>query len=533
MPASRRLPASITISKLHSLLTGSEEIAVLDVRDAVDLIDDGAILLAAHLPIGDLRRRVSALVPLRDVRIAILDVDGGELALRAQAILRRLGYTDVSIIDGGLRAWKAAGHATYNSSYIFGLAFATFLEAARPTPHVEAEDLAGWLQRDNAPLILDTRTSAEFATRALPGAVQATGADTVRLALAHFDDPERPVVVNCAGYTRSITAAQALIDAGLANPVHILRDGTKAWKLAGLAFQEGGNNPLAEIESAEAQKSAVTRLRERFGIAFLDTQGLARAAADAAGRTTFFLDVRPSEAFVAGHVEGFRSVPHETIWPWTLRHLAVLRARVVLADDGTGLRAAAIASWLKRQGWEDVSIYLLEARSDVTVPALEPEDDAAERTALSRTDVRDLDAGTIVADVSPSAVYARGHIPGARLVTAARLGELVAAFPGRRVVVTAEVERDAEDVVLDYSGFTGKPLTVLRGGNPAWTAGGGEVETGLEGAFGPVTDAVPEKWDAPDWRDRFLALMEWEHTLPEQLARETASPFRDFPSPPT
>ncbi|PCQ96197.1 sulfurtransferase, partial [Klebsiella pneumoniae] len=45
--------------------------------------------------------------------------------------------------------------------------------------------------------------------------------------------PQTPVIVNCAGRTRSIIGTQSLINAGVPNPVHALRNGTIGWTLAG------------------------------------------------------------------------------------------------------------------------------------------------------------------------------------------------------------------------------------------------------------------------------------------------------------
>ncbi|KAF1050026.1 rhodanese-like domain-containing protein [Xylophilus sp.] len=524
----------VTSSELHARLTGCGEFALLDVRDTTDLVDEGALLLAIHVPLSELPRQAPLLVPRRGTPVAVLDRDGGALAERGRRILVRLGYGDVRVVQGGVRAWQAAGHATYASSYIFGLAFATFLERVRPTPHVNAPELDAWLKRADAPLVLDTRAPSEAAVRSLPGAVQATGADTVRLALAHVADPQRAIVVHCAGYTRSITAAQGLRDAGLPNPVHLLRDGTKAWQLAGLPFVQGGHEPLPaahpRLPQADAQEAAAARaLRARFGVEAVDTEALARLDAEAPQRSTFFLDIRSAEEAAIAPLAGFRSVPHEGIWPWTPRHVGVLRARIVLGDSAPGLRAASIAAWLRRQGWDEVFVHLRGPAPAASVRAAPAE---AAYTPGTTVVVRneDLRSDDVLADVSPSAQYARGHVPGARLVTQARLPELAAAFPGRRLVLTAPTQRQAEEAVLDFGATAGAPpLAVLAGGNAGWAAAGRLQERGTLGAFGPVRDAVAEKWDAPDWRERFLALMAWEHTLPQQIAADDTLPFRDFP----
>jgi hypothetical protein len=52
--------------------------------------------------------------------------------------------------------------------------------------------------------------------------------------------PATQVVVNCAGRTRAIIGAQALLNAGVPTPVVSLQNGTAAWRLAGLEPARGG-----------------------------------------------------------------------------------------------------------------------------------------------------------------------------------------------------------------------------------------------------------------------------------------------------
>ena len=51
-------------------------------------------------------------------------------------------------------------------------------------------------------------------------------------------DESTPIVVNCAGRTRSIIGAQTLINLGLKNPIYALENGTQGWYLED--FQRGG-----------------------------------------------------------------------------------------------------------------------------------------------------------------------------------------------------------------------------------------------------------------------------------------------------
>lgn len=65
----------------------------------------------AHwMPRGWLELRIGTLVPVQTTAIAVTCSDGRNAAL-AGATLKALGYQDVSVLDGGMAAWQAAGLA--------------------------------------------------------------------------------------------------------------------------------------------------------------------------------------------------------------------------------------------------------------------------------------------------------------------------------------------------------------------------------------------------------------------------------------
>jgi rhodanese-related sulfurtransferase len=83
-------------------------------------------------------------------------------------------------------------------------------------PHVGTNKVARWLTSDNAPILLDVRTQAEYSVSHLPNALpidpDAQVAETLsRLPL------NRPIVVYCAVGYRSGRFAQRLIAAGRKN----------------------------------------------------------------------------------------------------------------------------------------------------------------------------------------------------------------------------------------------------------------------------------------------------------------------------
>ena len=94
---------------LRRWLLDGEELALFDVRE--ELVFGGAhMLYASCLPLSRLELEVGALAPRRSVRMVVCD--GGEgLAERAASRLGILGYTDVSVLEGGYHLQALADSA--------------------------------------------------------------------------------------------------------------------------------------------------------------------------------------------------------------------------------------------------------------------------------------------------------------------------------------------------------------------------------------------------------------------------------------
>ena len=102
--------------------------------------------------------------------------------------------------------------------------------------------------------ILDVRRFDEYATMNIPGSISVPGAELVLRAGRAAPDPETTIIVNCAGRTRSIIGTQSLINAGVANKVVALRNGTIGWTLARQNLEHGADRrgEIGPFEGAEA-----------------------------------------------------------------------------------------------------------------------------------------------------------------------------------------------------------------------------------------------------------------------------------------
>ena len=86
-------------------------VALIDVGGPWQLRERGTIAGAHNISHEDIAARAATDPVLQDRQQAIvLTCGGGGKATRAAQALTALGYTDVSVIQGGCRGWQAAGH---------------------------------------------------------------------------------------------------------------------------------------------------------------------------------------------------------------------------------------------------------------------------------------------------------------------------------------------------------------------------------------------------------------------------------------
>ena len=101
-------------------MQGDPNVVVVDVREAEDIAGTGKVPGAVNIPLGMLPLRADTELPenLRDARLqdrstpVITTCGGGGQAALAAKTLKDMGFTNVSMIDGGTRGWKAAGLPT-------------------------------------------------------------------------------------------------------------------------------------------------------------------------------------------------------------------------------------------------------------------------------------------------------------------------------------------------------------------------------------------------------------------------------------
>src|SRR4051812_26903480 len=227
----------ITAETLRGWITDGQELALLDAREDGEF---GASHLFWAVPCGLARKelRVRALLPCQSVRVCCVD-DGRGVAETLADWLSTVGYTDVSVLEGGTKAWKQAGYELFSGVNVPSKAFGEWVEHHYGTPAVDPAGLRAMMEAGQDMVVLDSRPMAEFRRMSIPGATCVPGGELVYRIGEIAPRPETTIVVNCAGRTRSIMGAESLRRAGVPNRVVALRNGTMGWELAGFACDRG------------------------------------------------------------------------------------------------------------------------------------------------------------------------------------------------------------------------------------------------------------------------------------------------------
>jgi rhodanese-related sulfurtransferase len=373
-PASMTIP-TVTPSQVRSMLLLRQEIALLDLRHEA-VYATGHPLFAANMAADRIALEAGARLPRKDVPIVVYDAGEG-LVTEAASRFAALGYSDIRMLEGGLEAWRDAGLEIFIDVNSYAKAFGELVEHRRRTPSLGAEEVAALMANEADIRILDVRRPDEYATMNIPGSLSVPGAELVLRASHVAPDPGTTIVVNCAGRTRSIIGAQSLINAGIANKVVALRNGTIGWTLANQTLEHGADRHggLGPFDDA---KDKAREVAYSTGVRHLQPSEATALERDTA-RTLYRFDVRPVEDHAAGHIPGFRHYPGGQLVQEIDMAAPVRGARILLTDDKDA-RADMTASWLAQMGWD---VYVLvggyDGALEAGLPQVLPKPDPSRR----------------------------------------------------------------------------------------------------------------------------------------------------------
>jgi len=462
--------------------------------------------------------------------------DNGEgLAEAAARTLQQLGYTDVALLEGGVDGWRSAGGEIFKDVNVPSKAFGELVESKRRTPSLSAEEVKALLDSEADVVVLDARRFDEYQTMSIPTGISVPGAELVLRAQALAPNPATRIIVNCAGRTRSIIGTQSLVNAGIANPVSALRNGTIGWTLAGQELDHGAERRFTAVSEEQRAQSAhqARAVADRAGVKRAQAGDLTRFAAEAR-RTTYRYDVRTPDEFAAGHLPGFRSAPGGQLVQESDVSAPVRGARLVLADLD-GVRANMTASWLAQMGWDVWVLDGAQANDFNQVgasPAPVPEPQGpiawAVPAQLAQWLQHEPAGHTAVLDFSTSVNYVKDHIPGAWFVLRSELAQALARIPSaQRYVLTCASSLLARYAATDLARLTGAEVVVLQGGTLAWMEEGLPLEQGETHLASPRSDRYRRPYEGTDNPRRAMqGYLDWEYGLVNQLGRDGTHGFQ-------
>ncbi|MBT1262047.1 rhodanese-related sulfurtransferase [Pseudomonas pergaminensis] len=517
-----------SFAQIRQALLDHAEVALVDVREEAPFAESHP-LFAANIPLSKLELEVYSRIPRRDTQVTVYD-NGEGLAARAAERLAALGYTEVSLLEGGLEGWRKAGGELFIDVNVPSKAFGELVESERHTPSLAAEEVQALLDSQADVVVLDARRFDEYQTMSIPTGISVPGAELVLRARELAPDPATRIIVNCAGRTRSIIGTQSLINAGVANPVSALRNGTIGWTLAGQKLAHGQARRFAPTSEEHRQVAAVDARRvadkARVGRATLaDLQAWQQEKT----RTTYLFDVRTPEEFEAGHLPGARSTPGGQLVQETDHVASVRGARLVLADDD-GVRANMSASWLAQLGWEvhvldDLQpAHFTEQGAWVAPVPTPPQAELISPHTLAEWQAH---GDTVVLDFTASANYVKRHIPGAWWALRAQLPQALAKVPAaQRYVLTCGSSQLARLAVAEVEAITGKQVFLLQDGTAGWINAQLPLEEGETHLASPRIDRYRRPYEGTDNpKEAMQAYLDWEFGLVDQLARDGTHGF--------
>ena len=505
---------------LRGWIGDGAELAILDAREEGEF---GASHLFWAVPCPFSRRelRARALLPCRATRVVCVD-DGRGVAERLAAYLESIGCTDVAVLDGGTRAWAAAGYVLFSGVNVPSKAFGEWVEHHYGTESVDAPVLKQWLDDGRDMVVLDSRTLEEFRRMSIPRGMSVPGGELAYRIADLVPNPETLIVVNCAGRTRSIMGAESLRQAGVPNRVVALRNGTMGWELAGLECDRGRDARFqtGRPQSAELAMSRATAFAGRTGVRVIPVAELERFAADGS-RTLYVLDVRDPVEFARAARPGSLSAPGGQLVQATDGWIGVRGARIVLMDDD-GVRARMSAAWLRLMGHRDV--FVAEGAlagapppTAASVPELEAPVDLIGADQLAAV------PDAVVVDLARSVEYRDGHIRGALWGIRSRLDGLKPRLAGARMVVATSPDGVlARLAVPEQRMLTAAPVRALAGGTAAWKQSGGALE---KDRANPPDEACLDFYLRPYDRNSGIeeamkAYLSWEIDLVHEIERD-------------
>jgi len=410
--------------------------------------------------------------------------------------------------------------------------FGERVHSKRKVPEITPEELKTLQEEKKDLTILDVRTPEEYRRFCVPGAINVPGGDLILWAEALRQKPDRTVVINCAGRTRSIIGTASLRRLGLTN-VYALKNGTMGWTLAGLDLEHHPTRetPMPSPESRERAALLAERVEVEEGIPMISVPELLSLRREAERKVLYLIDVRSEREFATGHIPGSMNLPGGQAVQRTDDYIAVREGQIIFISHGQS-RAVMAAHWYRQMGFGKIGVlkggilpWIESGQAlDTGIPAEEPAGLKTAREAARLIDPAEVSRqlridSTVILDVGSSSSFEASHLPGAFWLPRGWLElKIPSAFPDRNQPIVVTCPNGLNSVLaaatLAKLGYT--QVSVLDGGVQAWSANGYPTEKGIDRCLIPPDDVVlsPSVTGNKEAMKRYL---EWEVELTEKL----------------
>ncbi len=495
---------SMTCPELAELMASKSLYAVFDVRERGEY-NQRQIANAVSLPRSQIEFRIGELVSNAEIPLVVYD-EGGERARLAARTLVALGFTSVSVLDGGIAAWEQEGRPVVSGVNVPSKAFGEKVQHEEAVPDISPQELKQLLDKNSELVILDVRTPEEYGRFCIPGGLNVPGGDLIHWADALRQKPAIKVIVNCAGRTRSIIGTAALRRLGLTNVLE-LSNGTMGWLLAGydLETNPARQGPRAPDESQSRALDLALKIAQEEKIDWTPAETIPGASGVEKSGVTYMIDVRSESEYESGHISGSINVPGGQAVQRADDFVAVRNAKIIFLSNRCA-RAVMAAYWYGKMGFRDVSVLqggihawsesgrqLERGKARKKPLGYERAKGAVKqrRPSEMRQDV--ADSSVTILDVGSSLEYQAAHLPGAKWISR---GWLELRLPSRLTERSSPILitcRDGEQSVfaartLAELGYSN--VSVLDAGVEAWQAERFETLTGLTDCWSEPNDVV-------------------------------------------
>jgi rhodanese-related sulfurtransferase len=213
---------------------------LVDVRSDREY-ESGRLPGSINIPGGQAVQRADDFIAVRNARIVFISSESARAVMTAYWY-RQMGFPNVAVLQGGLRAWsEGGGKLDVGSIGNDPLGFEAAQQAAHP---IDARTLEQ--KTHGSPvLILDVGSSLDFETAHVPGADWISrGWLELRLP-KQYDDRHQPIVLTCPDARQSTLAARTLGEMGYTD-VSVLDGGLHAWSAAGFPIAAGADGCLVD-----------------------------------------------------------------------------------------------------------------------------------------------------------------------------------------------------------------------------------------------------------------------------------------------